>query len=368
MKKTLIISHQPLSTYNNMGKTLYSLFKNCKSEKLCQLYLYPSIPNVDCASSYYQITDISVLESYYKFKVYGNEIKKDLSINTQFTNTKQEELFRNPKNKNGYVIFARDMMWKFSRYFNNDLNNWIEKEKPKHVFIALGRQTFLYDIGIKISKKYNIPITLYICDDYYFANKKHGLFNRINDRRLIISTKKIMKYTKSIVTISDEMKELYEREFNKTTVTIMTPTDISPILTKKYRKIDTLVYMGNIRIHRYKTLAEIGKALDSINRQQNTNYKLQIYTAEKNKQILDMLKNNNSIEIKNFVGNKEYKDIVLNSKCLLFVESFNKNDISEVKYSISTKIPDMLAGGGLLLCVAPHGISSELHLRSVNPK
>lgn len=40
--KVLLLSHNPVTTYNNMGKTFLSLFSAFRPEELCQLYLYPA--------------------------------------------------------------------------------------------------------------------------------------------------------------------------------------------------------------------------------------------------------------------------------------------------------------------------------------
>lgn len=40
--KVLLISHNSISTYQNMGKTFLSLFNCFQKEELCQLYIYPS--------------------------------------------------------------------------------------------------------------------------------------------------------------------------------------------------------------------------------------------------------------------------------------------------------------------------------------
>lgn len=52
--KVLLLSHNPVTTYNNMGKTFLSLFSAFRPEELCQLYLYPAVPDTACCGSYYR--------------------------------------------------------------------------------------------------------------------------------------------------------------------------------------------------------------------------------------------------------------------------------------------------------------------------
>ena len=84
--KILIISHNPLSTYQNMGKTMLSLFHAFDKNELCQLYIYPSLPDVDSCKSFFRITDKDILRSYYKFKVRGKEVFADLDNHNIFEN------------------------------------------------------------------------------------------------------------------------------------------------------------------------------------------------------------------------------------------------------------------------------------------
>ena len=61
--KVLVISHNPFSTYQNMGKSILSLIGGFNKEELSQLYIYPSIPDVEQCNSYYRITDKEVIVS-----------------------------------------------------------------------------------------------------------------------------------------------------------------------------------------------------------------------------------------------------------------------------------------------------------------
>ena len=84
--KVLIVSHNPITTYQNMGKTFLSLFSSFKKEELCQLYIYPTIPDIDVCQSYFRITDRDVMKSYARLgKVRSQMISKDRIDKTQHT-------------------------------------------------------------------------------------------------------------------------------------------------------------------------------------------------------------------------------------------------------------------------------------------
>ena len=61
--KVLLLSHNPLGSSNNMGKTLRGLLAGVDRQALCQLYIYPTSPESDACASYYQVTDRDVLRA-----------------------------------------------------------------------------------------------------------------------------------------------------------------------------------------------------------------------------------------------------------------------------------------------------------------
>ena len=94
--KVLIISHNPISTVNNNGKTMLTLFSSFEQEELCQLYVAPALPDVKKCNSYFRITDKDILKSYYRFCVRGREIKPceiDTFSHLQYESEKDEKLY-----------------------------------------------------------------------------------------------------------------------------------------------------------------------------------------------------------------------------------------------------------------------------------
>lgn len=366
--KVLIISHNPLTTYHNMGKTLLSLFSEFKKKEICQLYIYPSLPDIKKCNSYYRITDKDILNSYFKFKVKGKKInERDISKknNKMFENTSDEELYRNKKNKKAHRMLLRDLMWKCSNYFNKDLKKWLIEQKPTHIFVAPGDSKFIYDMAIKCSKYLNIPIISYICDDYFFTPKKKGLLNRLQQVLLKNKINHLMQRTSHIITICEELRNKYSYKFKKKASTIMTGSNyMVNFNSKKINNPTTITYFGNIRCNRYLSLVTIGKELDKINKKDNKDYKLIIYSGEKDKSILNNFKNINSIEFKGFLVGDEFDKIFLSSQILLHVEAFDKESIERVKMSISTKIADSLASGICFFAYGPSEIESIKYLKS----
>ena len=167
--KILLLSHNPIATSNNMGKTFLSLFGAFSNDEICQFYIYPSVPDTDKCSSYFRLTDKNVLKSAVVFPAQGTGVCPQENQHRLFENAIDEKVYGNPKNKRPFRMLARDLMWKLSRWNTRALNEWIQGQKPTHIFVAPGTAKFIYDIALKISRRYSLPIITYICDDYYFV-------------------------------------------------------------------------------------------------------------------------------------------------------------------------------------------------------
>lgn len=361
--KTLIISHNPVSTYQSMGKTMLAFFSQFEKRELCQLYIYPTLPDSDKCGSYFRITDKAVLKSYLRFKVQSGEVTPVLQSEKSDMSEEDRKLYRNKKNKSPFRILARDWLWKGARWYNEALKTWLDKEKPTCIFIAPGAQKFLYDIALKIAKKRGIPIVAYICDEFYFLEKKKGFWGRIQQRALRKKIAKLMNNTAQVITICDELKEVYASAFGVKATTLMTGANYPPRETP--REVDepkTLTYTGNIRWNRYISLAEMGRVLDEINAERDTKYALHIYTSEKDESILSAFKGIQSVKFCGFLQGKAFDDTLKNAEILVHTEAFDKESMDGVKHSVSTKIADSLSVGNCLFAYAPQGVASMRYL------
>lgn len=363
--KILIISHNPISTYNQMGKTFASLFSEFDKDQLCQLYIYPSYPNIDMCSSYYRVTDKDVLSQFLKFRLPGKEVPSE-AVNEssgRYENAEDEQLYRNVKNKAPMRRMLRDLMWSMSFWYNKKLKAWLEREQPTHIFVSPGAGKLLHNIALKISKKYSLPIVTYVCDEYYFVGKGKGLLKKLEVFLLKKKYDQLMKHTSHVVAISEELCNDYSYHFAIPSSTVMTGSELSRVMHVNVCEQPTVIsYFGNIRCNRYHSLAEVGRTLDKMRKQTGIPYKLKIYTAEKDEKILSEFTGIESVEKCGFISGEEFKQTLSSSELLLHVEAFDESSVEFVKHSVSTKIADSLASGIPLIAYGPEPISSMQHL------
>ena len=362
--KVLIISHNPISTFNNMGKTIGSLFSNFSRGELCQLYVHPSVPDLNVCNSYYRITDRDILMSFIKCSVHGEVVRPNLEQHKSSDDSKSGKLYRKIKPHGAMSRLIRDALWKFAHWNNRYLKEWIEHEQPSCIFVAPGAQKFLYDIAFVISKQKGIPIVSYICDDYYFLQRRSNLIVNYANFCIRRKIKKMMNISKHVVFICDPMKRKYQSHFNiVSATTIMTGTVNAGLDTVQTREnVKSFVYMGNLYYGREKSLAQIGRVLDEINLENNMACSLDVYSGDITDAIKKEFENIVSVRFCGFVSGEEYSRIKSEADVFIHVEGFDLNNFDMVKYSVSTKIAETLASGKVLLAYGPAEVASMQHL------
>ena len=202
--KVLIISHNPISNQSNMGKTFLSLFSQFQKEELCQLYIYPVIPNEARCGSYYRVTDKDALNSLVRLKKAGGEIQAHRISADQglYELPEDQSFYKNRKNKSALRRLLRDAMWRIAPWYNSGLKAWLDREKPDCIFVAPGVAKFLYDFALRISRVRDIPIVTYICDEYYFVNEPKQWLDVLRLRLLRAKMERLMEHSAHLVTIS----------------------------------------------------------------------------------------------------------------------------------------------------------------------
>ena len=360
--KVLIISHNTFSYVQNMGKTFMSLFASFRKEELCQLYIYPTLPDADMCNSYFRISDTDILESYYRFNIPGRLV--GYSENSEKAVDNKNSAYGNKRNRKYHIELIRDTIWKYSRWYSKKLRKWIDDEKPTHIFVAPGRGKFLYNIALKISKDYQLPIVTYVCDDYYGMDMPKSFFGRLWKRGLNRKFEDLAKRSSLILTICDELKDEYESRLNCKAVTVRTGASRQVAKNVNLKPvISSMTYMGGIGLNRYMSLADIGNALDKINSERNIDYKLDIYTAKIPDEAEVIFNKIKSIKLHGFISGDEFDKVFESSDVLIHIEAFDEKSMERVKNSVSTKIADSLASGIPFFAYGPACIASISYLK-----
>lgn len=364
--KVLIMSHNPITDYNSMGKTFLGLFSTFPEEDLCQFYIYPTLPNIKVCRSYYRITDLEALRSILfrgnsGRRISDEEIKWE---NTLYENDNISKIYHDKSSFRELKILVRDVIWKLATIKNRRLAVWLSEEKPSVIFAAPGASGFFYKLIFCFAEKMNIPIVTYVCDDFYFSNRnKKGVIKRIYARYIREKIKRLLEASTHVITISEELAYDYTKEFGCQCTVISTGANSKRARSPICGDGKILSYFGNLQLGRYLSLAEVAKAVDLYNLQHGSSVVLNIYTADCSPNVLDAFKGIVSVNFCGFLpADKMYAEMN-KASVLLHIESFEDEKRVRVKYSVSTKIADSLASGICVLAYGPKGLASIEYLR-----
>lgn len=361
MPKILVISHNVFSVTENMGKTLVSYFKDFAQQDLAQFYIHSEVPTSPVCSNYYRVTDKEMIRSVFGRKTGKIFTEKDVETGRATSRTDSgttARLYQKARKRTPIIYILRNLWWKLGHWNNQKLQGWLNSFNPDCVFFASGDYTFLYQIALKIAKSRNIP--LYVCcvDDFYFNNKNSGAFlGKWQHKRFMKSVQKTVQYATKLFCICNKMSQDYGRYFQKQCVTLPTAATFnSPISTGQNLQIS---YLGNLGYNRHLQLAEIGRALKSLNLGIRC---IDVYSSESRPEILKHLTMQNGVRFHGAVSANQVQKIMAQSLAVIHTESFDPVIQRSVQYSVSTKIADSLMSGTCLFAYGPKSIASMEYL------
>lgn len=363
--RVLLIGHNVLDTRTAFGKTLASFFRNWNPDCLAELYFHSEVPTTQLCKKYYRITDTDVLHSIVaRSNNVGREFdEKDIQPGRKSSRTDEglkKSIYSFGRKRTPMIYLARNTMWKLSKWYSNALIEWIDEFNPEVIFFAAGDYAFAYEIAYKIAVDRKIPIVMYCCDDYFVNRLNPDKFlSNVVYRGFMKSVRKCMRETSNMITICDKMRVEYAKLFSKPIRTVYTGYSVKG---ENCYDGSSVVYLGNLGFDRYETLIDIGRALKKISQKLGRDLYLDVYSAETRKEIVEKLTSENGIHFHGAVSSDEVNQIIARSGLVVHTESFQKKNIYKVRFSVSTKVADLLASGHCIFAYGPKEIASMEYL------
>ena len=224
---------------------------------------------------------------------------------------------------------------------------------------------FLYKYGYKLSKKNNIPLTIFTGEDYplkkYNFINKFSLFFPIFRHKLYKNAKKAYLISEANIYASDELLEHYSNKFSVNKGKVI---HFSSTLNKNDYKTTSensdIIYGGNLYSDRCKSLIEIANHLRS-------SEIINVYgnASEENKKLLSSISN-----IKYF-GVIDYKELIKkykNGKLLIHIEGFSDDYIKDCQFAFSSKLSDYIVSGKPFFVYGPDKISGVNYIKKIDER
>ncbi len=362
----LVVSRSSWSNNNNTGNTLSSIFGNLNGVTVDNIYFRSDIPNNNICRSIYQISEQKIIKSLLNRKPVGSVINAD-SQNTSEEN-KEVNLYNSAKRTKSYFPwFIREFFWFFGSWKNKALDEYLASVSPDIVFMPVYGCWYPHRVLAYIKKRTNAKIVLYHADDNYtmkqFRFSPIYWLYRLNLRKWV---RRSVKNSALNFCISDLQIQEYEKAL-KVPCRLLTKYDDFNKIEKTERdasKPIKMVFTGNISSGRWKSLAELAKAIAAINEKEEK-VVLDIYTATQvTKKMQKALCVSDSCRIRGRVDSSEIPGIQTNADILIHAESFSMKDKCTVRLSFSTKIVDYLTRARCILAIGPSDVASIAYFKN----
>lgn len=346
--KVLIISHNPFSKVLNNGKTLEAIFSYIPKENIAQLYFSEHSPDFSYCNKYYRVTDKDMIRSCFLFNKKNSVITTNKQNNTNRPYKKIISLF---KKKSLELNLFRDLLWKTNLWKSKDLYNWIKTLDLDLIFFVGGGSGFSHDIALYCSKLTDKPLATYFTDDYLIYPQKKSLFDSIQRYRMKCFYKRTVNFSSILFCIGETMSKEYSAYFNKQFHSIMNLVTVQQYEPYKENSPLIISYFGGLHLNRWKMILRLSTLI-------NKKACINIYSVNHpSKNVLDLFQKHN-INFKGSLEENQLKKEMLSSDILLHVESDDPKNKSLTKLSISTKIPEYLITGRVVIGFGPEDVAS----------
>ena len=362
LPRVLIVSNNPLSTTENNGKTLASLFNAYDAQQIGQLYFQSDLPTVNI-HSYFRITDSDTAKRVFLPR---NSVGRIVHPVTSLSKVSSYNPTSRLK-KSSFLRYIREMLW-LPVLNNSELLRWSDSVRPQIVFFLAGDSLFAYKIVELLCSRYSIPRVVYVTDDYISKTKSISPFFWI--RRHDIEQALRIAANKSILflTISDKMRRVFKNLFDvdscifRNEMVSMTRQTGEALIRREDEPV-VLVYAGGLHYNRWNVLAQLAHAIQASNNICQTKLHLNIYCTQKvNNRVVRALNIPSASSYLGSVTRSELEKIYVDCQVLVHVEAFDKRSRDAVALSFSTKITEYLALNRCILAVGPSEVASIEYL------
>ena len=351
--RMLIVGTIPYNTKDS-SRAFDAYFHDWERENIAQIFSQPMTPVKGHCGTLFQITDYRMLQCWRGKKVETGRVYNYDELPDSTESSEREDESKSAKGAYRFGLkhsplthLLRGLLWRKHLWCTDKLNQWLDEFKPECVFLSYSDDYFIPQTALYVAQRYNIPIVNSILDDYYFNT--HLSLNplywwyKLTYKKLI---RKVLAHKGSAIYISDKIRDKYNGDMGLDGETIYLT---STVTRKPFAPINTdkplITYFGNIGMGRNHALNDIGYALGKI----NPNYMLEVYSGSKNASLYEIFKDNPNVYYGGTIPYEQVQEKMAKSDVTVIVEGFTEDDISQSRYSLSTKAADSLASGATIL-------------------
>ncbi|SSC12129.1 conserved protein of unknown function [Mesotoga infera] len=356
--RTLIISHNSLSSGSSNGRTLEGFFWCWRKDSLAQIFFASEIPDTDVCSKFFRVTDMEVLKATIFSEDAGKEIECSSGSQTRKSSSSRIEkvlhTFGKKKTSIGYI--ARNLIWRLGSKRLSLLNRWIDLFDPEVVLYQAGDYVFSLKIALDVSRRKGIPLIIYNSEDYFL--KKRFSLNPcywMNRKAFVRVFREAIENASYVIYSCELLKEDFDDFFETPSEVIYTSSRIEPTFRKKDNTHFRISFIGNLGNRRHVPLIDFCEELVKIDPR--------LYVDVYSKTSIDLNRfDSKGLKFHGSIGYQQVQEVIAQSDFLLHVEDFSKTTKRDLRHAFSTKIADYLSSGKCVIAYGPVQIASIEYL------
>lgn len=330
------------------NNVLQNWFEGMNGVDFAQVCATPGKPLNEMCFKYFQLTDMMMLKSLFGFRAgYDFEMSQgEMRDNPQTRSYIAESTFYSfMKRISGTPVrLIRETLWKIGRVNKYKLSKFITDFNPEIVFCPRKISWKLMRIEKIVSKYTTAPFVAFTGDDEAsFRVVSYSPLFWVDRFLFHKSFKEHTKLYKHYFMHSIDQAHEYNHDYGVPTSTLFKCGSFDPTFKPKFVNHPIrIVYAGRLYCNRWKTLAEIGNALQVVNKD-GVKIVLDIYTQETlNNKQRKALSKEKYIYLKGSATPVELKRIYQAADIALHVESLDKKNRLLTRVSFSTKVIDLM--------------------------
>lgn len=331
------------------NNVLQNWFEGMPDVEIAQICAIPGKPLNKVCSRYFQLTDMAMFKSIlgHRAGTAFNMTIEEMQTNPQTTSYVASSSFYSfmKKISGTPVRLLREFVWNIGRFNREALKDFISDFNPDIVFCPRLSTWKTMRIEKTVARCTDAPFVAFTGDDEAsYREYSWSPLYWVNRFFFHHAFKKHIGIFKHYFTCSEDQAREYQSEYGISTSTLYKRGDMPQVYREKpIGSPIRMVYAGRLYCNRWKSLAEIGKALKAINAD-GIKMVLDIYTQEKLtiKQAKE-LSPDSFIFVKGAVSPAQLKHVYNEADVALHVESFDRANRLRTRTSFSTKIIDLMA-------------------------
>ncbi len=370
MPKILLCTVEAWSKNNatSTAFTLSELIKDYPANDLAALYIRDEVADSPVCSQYFKISEQKVIKSVFHPSIKTGEkiILGQLTTETDNNDLiiSQTRYKKYGRKRNFFLLLAREILWRLGYWKSKELKSFLDDFNPDIVIFGIESYVHFNRINRFIIRYTGAKAIGFIWDDHISYKTSGGFSKKILRFFKRKSVKKTARCCHEILAIAPKTKAEVDKylKVNSTIMTKPISTSVPAFFSKEIKKPIHMLYTGNLRIGRDKTLRLLSTVLKELNVSENALI-VDVYTtteldAEMQKGLMS------SIHIYPPITQEEVMIRQKETDVLLFLEDLSKEHRYDSRLSFSTKLTDYFSSGKCILAIAPPNIASMEYLKT----